>query len=254
LLDILGLTNYRPNEEGINIKLFKDSFATTGRLDAEYYQPKNEQIMNIIMSKPHVRLFEIFDVKKSIEPGSDAYSNDDTGIPFLRVSDYSKFGVAKPQKYLHSAFVNENNDKLNELKPKKNTILFSKDGSIGEAFCLDEDANFITSGAILHLIIRKPNEYPLDYLTLVLNSKLIKMQAERDAGGSVILHWRTDEIKNVVIPLVSWDIQMQIAVMIKESFKLKKQSNHLLEVAKRAVEIAIEQDENAGLAYIEANS
>ncbi len=35
---------------------------------------------------------------------------------------------------------------------------------------------------------------------------------------------------------------------------LKAESEHLLDVAKRAVEIAIEQNENAGMAYIKANS
>ncbi|WKV12404.1 MULTISPECIES: hypothetical protein [Marivirga] len=43
---------------------------------------------------------------------------------------------------------------------------------------------------------------------------------------------------------------MNIKDEINESFKLKKQSEHLLEVAKKAVEMAIEQDENAALAWI----
>ena len=34
----------------------------------------------------------------------------------------------------------------------------------------------------------------------------------------------------------------------------KAESERLLDVAKRAVEISIEQDEDAGMAYIEANS
>ena len=30
------------------------------------------------------------DTKKSIEPGSDAYAEDENGLPFLRVADYNK--------------------------------------------------------------------------------------------------------------------------------------------------------------------
>ncbi len=48
--------------------------------------------------------------------------------------------------------------------------------------------------------------------------------------------------------------QSKIAALIQESFSLKAESERLLKVAKRAVEVAIEQDEAAGLAYIEANS
>jgi type I restriction enzyme S subunit len=58
------------------------------------------------------------------------------------------------------------------------------------------------------------------------------------------------KIENVVVPLVGMPIQRQIADLVQHSFALKAQSTHLLEVAKRAVEVAIEQDEAAALAYI----
>ena len=72
---------------------------------------------------------------------------------------------------------------------------------------MSENANFITSGAILHLIVRDTKQVLPDYLTLVLNSKLIRMQAERDAGGSIILHWRISEIENVIVPVVNMTIK-----------------------------------------------
>ena len=42
--DLLGIADFSPNTDGINITSFKDSFAVTGRLDAEYYQPKFDQL------------------------------------------------------------------------------------------------------------------------------------------------------------------------------------------------------------------
>lgn len=77
------------------------------------------------------------------------------------------------------------------------------------------------------------------------------MQAERDAGGSIILHWRVSEIESVVIPLIDYTKQQEIAELVEESFRLKNKSEELLETAKRAVEIAIEKDENAALNFIE---
>jgi type I restriction enzyme, S subunit len=117
---------------------------------------------------------------------------------------------------------------------------------------LREDANFITSGAILHLTVKDKNKIIPEYLTLALNSKLVQMQAERDAGGSIILHWRVSEIEKVVVPLIDFNKQREIADLVEESFQLKKQSEHLLEVAKTAVEIAIEKkDEKTAIEYIE---
>ncbi len=253
LLKEVGLNNFQPNEEAINIKSFKDSFNFTGRLDAEYYLPKYEQVVDEIKSQSYSTLQSIVNIKKSIEPGSANY--DDEGLlPFMRVADFSKNGLTTPQKNLSDTFVSENREKIKELKPKKGTILFSKDGSVGTAYHLREDYNGITSSAILHLEVRDTSKVIPEYLTLALNSKLVQMQAERDAGGSIILHWRVSEIQDVIVPIIDFTKQKEIAGLVEESFKLKKHSENLLEVAKTAVEIAIEQNEQEALNYIKTNT
>lgn len=252
LLEQLGLQDFTPSSDGINVKSLSNSFGDTGRLDAEYYQPKYDEIVEKIKSQPYVSLINIVSIKKSIEPGSKNYSEE--GLPFMRVADYSKFGLTEPQKYLASDFVSENKYKIKKLKPKKGTILFSKDGSVGTAYHLREDFNGITSGAILHLKVKDESKIIPEYLTLALNSQVVQMQAERDAGGSIILHWRVSEIENVLVPVIDYIKQQEIAALVEESFALKKQSEHLFEVAKRAVEIAIEEGEDKGLEYINVNT
>lgn len=250
LLEALELSNFKPTEKAVNVKSFSESLGTSGRFDAEYYQLKYEEVISEIQKHEYYSLSQLVDISKSIEPGSSAYS--ESGLPFLRVADYSKQGITEPQKYLNEFYVNENWKKLDELKPKKGTILFSKDGSVGTAYQLTEDFNGITSSAILHLKVKenKTDKILPEYLTLALNSMLVKMQAERDAGGSIILHWRVSEIKDVIVPIIDFDVQQQIADLINQSFKLKKQSEGLLEVAKCAVEIAIEESEEVAMNYI----
>lgn len=252
LLKEIDLNNFKSSKDAINIKTLSNSFGSSGRLDAEYYQPKYDEIVEKIKSQPYHSLINIVSIKKSIEPGSKNYSEE--GLPFMRVADYSKFGITEPQKYLTSDFVSENKDKIKKLKPKKGTILFSKDGSVGTAYHLREDFNGITSGAILHLKVKDESKIIPEYLTLALNSQVVQMQAERDAGGSIILHWRVSEIENVLVPVIDYKKQQEIAALVEESFALKKQSEHLLEVAKRAVEIAIEEGEDKGLEYINLNT
>jgi restriction endonuclease S subunit len=222
LLTALNLTNFTPSTEKINVKSFNESFAKTGRLDAEYYQKKYEDILAHIKSS----------------------------LPFLRVADYNKFGITQPQKKLHKSFVLNNQSKIIRLKPERDTILFSKDGSICEAYCLYEDADFVTSSAILHLKVFEPEKLLPEYLTLTLNSNLVKMQAERDVGGSIILHWRINDVQKVIIPIIDIATQTQISSLIQESFNLKAESERLLDAAKRAVEIAIEQDEQTAMKFL----
>lgn len=245
-LEKLLLTNWRPSNKNIAVKKFSSSFSQTGRLDAEYYQPKYDELTKIINSSKYDTLGQLVDFKKSIEPGSDAYQTD--GIPFIRVSDISKFELSEPEIHLDRSLFD-----LDELKPKKDTILLSKDGSVGIAYKVEEDLDVITSSALLHLKLKSKEVLP-DYLTLVLNSKLTQMQAERDAGGSIIQHWRPDEIKQVLIPILPMDVQKELAKQIQQSFKLRKESKRLLEVAKTAVEIAIEEGEIKAMKFIKKNS
>lgn len=252
LLEALGLKDFQPSTDPINVKGFKESFLSTGRLDAEYYQKKYEEVVNHITEQKYDRLSNIVSIKKSIEPGSDVYT--DEGLSFLRVSDYNKFGVNEPEKKLNNRFCVENEELIEKLKPKKETILFSKDGSVGTAYMLRSDADFITSGAILHLKVRHKEQVIPEYLTLALNSKLVQLQAERDAGGSIILHWRVGEIENVVVPIIDYPKQQKIAALVEESYRLKKQSERLLEQAKRCVEMAIEKDEETARNFLVENT
>ena len=244
LLDIQMVRQENPVSA---IKSLSTSFLKTGRFDAEYYQPKYDVLFETIgkhLCKPLGGENGIVSIKKSIEPGSEAYQDD--GIPFVRVSDVSKFEITEPNLFLSSSIV-ENPE---SLFPKKDTILFSKDGSVGIAYKVEEDMRLITSGALLHLKVRDTSQVLPDYLTLVLNSPVVQLQAERDSNGAIIQHWKPSEIEKVTIPILDMAIQKDISAKVQESFALRRQSKELLEYAKQAVEMAIEQGEDAALAWL----
>lgn len=209
---------------------------SSGRLDAEYYQPKYDALFAQLSKYECDTIKDIAHIKKSVEPGSEAYQ--DSGIPFVRVSDVTKFGVSEPNIYLSPCDFS-----LNELRPKKDTILLSKDGSVGIAYKVEEDMDCITSGALLHLSIFN-EDYTPDYLTLVLNSIVVQMQAERDSNGAIIQHWKPSEIEQVIIPKLPKPIQETISTKIQESFSLKTESKRLLDEAKMMVEREIEKGGN----------
>jgi len=76
---------------------------------------------------------------------------------------------------------------------------------------------------------------------LVINSIVGQAQAERDAGGSVIAHWKPEQIKNMLIPVLPMSTQEKIADLVKKSHGARKNSKRLLEEAKRKVEELIEK-------------
>ena len=242
VLKEINIINWKPTHSISFIKNYSDT-QNSDRIDAEYYQPKYDEIINAIKFSKDGWDFlgNLVKIRKSVEPGSSAYC--DSGIPFVRVSDLSKFEIAFGNtKYISEELYNL----LKTHQPKRDEILLSKDATPGIAFHLHENPpKMIPSGGILRLTIKDKNRINEEYLTLVLNSVIGQQQMLRDSGGSVIYHWRPDQIKNVIIPLVEESIQVEIKSKITESFDNRKKSKLLLEIAKRGVEIAIEQGEKA---------
>jgi restriction endonuclease S subunit len=245
LLSELGLTNWQPKHQLTFVKSYSDT-EQAGRIDAEYYQLKYEEIIETIQnySGGLDTLGNLVTVKKCVEVGSGEYT--DEGIPFIRVSNLSPFEITE-EKYISESLYQE----IKQHQPEKGEILFSKDATPGIAYYLNETPQkMIPSGGILRLKL-KSGKINNEYLTLVLNSMLTKEQINRDVGGSVILHWRPDQVKETAIPILPEDKQLEIQQKVAESFNLRKQSKHLLECAKRAVEIAIEQDEQTAMQWLE---
>ena len=248
MLSELKLDSFVTSGKECSIKLLSETFKAKGRLDAEYYQPKYDALIQILSEFRCKKLGGsngIVNIKKSIEPGSDAYKSQ--GIPFVRVSDINKFGISDPEICLSEDVV----ENTSSLYPQKGTILFSKDGSIGIAYKMEEAAQIITSGALLHLSIKDVEAVLPDYLTLVLNSLAVQLQAERDSNGAIIKHWKPSEIEDVIIPILDVDTQKIIASKVQESFALRKKSKELLNYAMTAVEIAIEKSEEQALKWLE---
>lgn len=226
-------------------KSLSKSFASTGRLDAEYYQPKYDDLfaaLDRLHTKP---LGQIVSITKSIEPGGLYYGSE--GIPFIRVSDVSTMGINTPSiKIPKTVFPS-----IENLYPRKDTILFSKDGSVGIAYKMDADIEAVTSGALLHFRVKNTKEVLPDYLTLVLNSEAVQLQAERDSSGAIIQHWKPSDIEKVIIPILPINVQQKISENVQESFSLRRQAEKLIQTAVKAVEIAIETDEATALKWIE---
>ncbi len=178
-----------------------------------------------------------------MEVGSGEYLNQ--GFPFVRVSNLSPFEISE-EKYISAELYQE----IKQHQPEQGEILLSKDATPGIAHYLNETPQqMIPSGGILRLK-NKADAINNEYLTLVLNSILTKEQVNRDVGGSIILHWRPDQVKGTVIPILPEPKQRHIQQKVIESFHLRKQPRHLLECAKRAVEIAIEENEQAAITWL----
>ncbi len=239
LLKEVDLLNYKP-EHILSFQTTKKETNEAGRFDAEYFQPKYEEIIKKIEKYKngwdYVR--NIVDRKKGVEVGSEAYRQD--GMSFGRVADCSINGVEDTGKKISKGLYQE---LKNDYQPKRDDILFTKDGTIGLSYVVKEEFDLILSGAFLRLSLKdKYQTFEKECLSLIFNSIISKMQVEKLSGGAIIAHLKPSDFEKFKIPLIKPQIQKQIAKKITESHKLRKESKELLEKAKRKVEEEIERE------------
>jgi hypothetical protein len=67
------------------------------------------------------------------------------------------------------------------------------------------------------------------------------------------LHWRKEEIENVVVPVIDFSIQKKISDLVEQSFQSKIKSENILKVAKKTIEISIEKSEVDAMKFIKEN-
>ncbi len=245
LLSELGLTDWQPKHELTFIKNYSDT-TQSNRIDAEYYQPKYDEIINIIKSYPGGwdTLGNLVSVRKGIEVGRSEYLKEisDESVPFIRVSNLSLFEITKGEYVSESLYA-----EIRQHQPTQGEILLTKDATPGIAYYLDEiPERMIPASGILRLksITDKINN---EYLTLVLNSIVVKEQINREGGGTTLSHWLPEQVGETIIPILPVETQAEIQRKITESLGLHRHSKHLLECAKQAMEIVIEQDEQTAI-------
>ncbi|MCS7206056.1 MAG: restriction endonuclease subunit S [Leptospiraceae bacterium] len=207
------------------------------RIDAYYHKPNLKEIKKAF-EKGKYKTVKVKDflakIKKGIEVGSKSYVSD--GVPFVRVVDIDdyKINIDTDKKISFDLYKNLKD----EYNPKKGELLYSKDGTIGLCVVVEKEMDFIISGGILRLEVKKNiNNF---YLKTVLSSKILKLLAEAESIGQIIKHLLPEKFLNLPIPLPPLEIQNQIAEEVKNRIekakKLKEEAKNIVEMAKKQVE------------------
>ncbi|MCD6451085.1 MAG: restriction endonuclease subunit S, partial [Acidobacteria bacterium] len=240
LLEELGLKAFKP-KYGLSYTADLSQAFGVHRIDAEYFQPTYRQLVEYLKGNFETRPLRTFtlDFQKGIEVGSENYQEE--GKPFIRVSNLSIHGfVEKDQKYIDEELYQTFKD---IYEPKVGDLLLTKDATPGIAYVVKEPEEGIIASGVLKLKINE-DEINKEYLALCINSMVGRLQIERDGGGSVITHWKPEQIKNLQIPLLPPETQQKIESLVQQSHEARRKAKELLEEAKKRVEEAIENEIN----------
>ena len=243
LLGELGLKDWQPKNTLHTTKKFSD-FAQSGRLDAEYYQPKYDEIEKELSRFEQIKIkdFINYPVSSGSTPkagDSQYYADCNDGIPFLRAVDIVESRIDTNDLIYIKKDVH--NGLLKRTQLKKGDVLFSIAGTVGRCgiFDYDFEANINQAIAILRF-----EETKLKHLYVVqfFNSRIGQLIIQKYARQGLQTNLNLDELSNLSIPILPEAIQTKIASLIQQSFECKAQSKQLLEDAKRMVEAEIEKN------------
>jgi restriction endonuclease S subunit len=253
LLDELGLSNWQPSTENVAVKSLKESFLETGRLDAEYFQPKYDELLELIQNYSQ-GFCKLKDIGKFANGSlvSDTFYIEKAKRAYIRIKELS---LSQPIKKNDVVYIDDNFQRTNETIVNTNDFVIATIGNtIGKTNLItkDFDGSFISNNTSkLSLFDKNSNFY---FYELLLRSLFVQMQVEREFTQTAQPKISNSSFEEMIIPKIPNEIQKQTDLTCQRSYLLQDQSKQLLELAKQAVEVAIEQDEDAALAMIKIES
>lgn len=246
LLDEIGMTGFNPSGKNTDVRAFKDSFELTGRLDAEYYQPKYESYLRYVLAyangwQPLAKVCNLKDDNFTPE--------DSTLYRYIELADVDNAGCI-------TAFIEANGRELPSRARRqvaaRDVLISSVEGSLASCGIVQEQL----SGALCStgfFVINSESINP-ETLLVLFKSPLVQNLLIQRCSGTILTAINKAEFQDLPLPMIARDVQLKIAALVQESFALRVESERLLSVSKCAVEIAIEQDEKHALAYLKVQA
>ena len=126
------------------------------------------------------------------------------------------------------------------------------EGSLESIAMIDDEHDGALCSTGFHVV--NSQRFNSETLLVLLKSVVGQMQLKKGCSGTILTAINKEELRKIVLPIVSGETQAEIRSKVKEASELRRQSRELLERAKRAVEIAIEEGEAVAMAWLEKSA
>lgn len=241
LLSALEILNWQPKHELSYVKKFSD-VNSANRYDAEYFQPKYDKIVEKIKLYPNGwDTFEhlVNTKNKNIIP------KDNVKCKYIELSNISNNGEITG----FTLDIGKNlPTRARRLVKTDDLIISSIEGSLDSITLITKeyDNSFCSNG----FYVVNSNFYNSETLLCLLKTIIGQLQLKKGCSGTILTAISKEELNNIILPKIKQETQMQIKENIQNMYQLKFKSKQLLEIAKRGVEIAIEENEEVATNWI----
>ena len=244
LLSELGLVNWQPK----HTLAFATDYASmqrAGRIDADYFQPKYNEIEKGIenYSAKSIKIRDEFKQNKStfeIDPEK-----------LYRYVEIGSVNVATGEIVAEEVLGKDLPANAKRVL-KKGDIIISKVRTYRGAITIVQENGYVGSGAFC--VLSENGRVNKETLLACLRSKLFLTWSWKPNTGTSYPTLDAHDILDFPILIPPKEKQAEIQQKVDESFNLRKHAKDLLECAIRAIEIAIEQNEQAAIDWLNSST
>lgn len=241
LLKEANLLDWRPKHNLWNVKKFSE-IQEAVRIDAEYYQPKYDEIIDVI--KQYDNGWNVLGSLINIKDKNFNPENEKT-YKYLELSNISNSGEI-------TGFTEEKGGDLptraRRIVKTGDLIISSIEGSLESIALVTEQYNNALCSNGFYVV--NSDFYNSETLFCLMKTFVGQQQLKKGCNGTILTAINKDEFSKIVLPKIKNNIQKEIKSKISEAYKLKLQSKQLLEIAKLGVEKAIEENEEIATNWI----
>ena len=245
LLVELGLADWQPTHQLTFVKNFSDT-ESTGRINAGYFQPKYDDIVDAIKNYSGG-----WDTLKNLAHVKDTNFNPDaeTEYTYIELANIGSSGE------ITDCMVEQGENLPTRARRKVaagDVIVSSIEGSLESIALITEEYDNALCSTGFHVV--HSDVLNSKVLLVLLKSIVGQLQLKKGCSGTILTAINKEEFSRIAIPKIEAEKQVEIEQKVLKSFNLRTRAKDLLEHAKRAVEIAIEQDEQAAIDWLESVS
>lgn len=238
LLSELGIENFSLSNNAVTVKSLSESYLSSGRLDAEYYQTKYEDYETFLDTNETVDSLCILH-DKNFTPKEDF---------IYKYIELANVGVSGNIEDVESIIGKYLPSRARRKVKKGQVIISSVEGSLQScALITDEyDGALCSTG----FYVLNSNQINPETLLVLFKSEPVQALLKQRCSGTILTAITKNELLRMPLLKIDVNIQNLISKKIQQSSALRCQSEKLLETAKKAVNIAIEQNEETAIKWL----
>ncbi|VVB92740.1 Uncharacterised protein [uncultured archaeon] len=248
LLSELGLQDWQSACTLTYVRRYSE-VARMQRTDAEHFQPKYVELRNQIRNYPN-GFCKLTDIAINSDEIIEPHNEPDREFEYIELANINQtIGSIEDANHIKGK---DAPSRARMLLRSGDVIVSTVEGSLDKVALVPDEYN----GAVgsTGFFVLRPRTVESGYLLALTKSLVVREQMRCESSGTILAAVPAKSLKNIIVPNVPPEKRSEIDTLVQQSHTARREAKTLLEKAKRAVEIAIEEDEEKAMEFLMAKN